>query len=59
MSDSDDENLRERCTQCDGRGTFAGHACHACGGKGFKMRIPGKPSRRRLDKPLRKRPDPK
>jgi hypothetical protein len=46
MSDNEFENLPIPCKHCGGRGVFAGKSCEKCGGKGYHLRIPGKPAKR-------------
>jgi hypothetical protein len=59
MSDGDDENLRVSCEECRGAGNFGNGRCHNCGGKGYRMRIPDAPSKRRADRPKRTPPNAK
>jgi RecJ-like exonuclease len=58
MSDNDDEGGGAvKCDKCEGTGKFGSGDCDNCGGRGYRMTIPGKPSKRRFDRPTRKRPE--
>jgi RecJ-like exonuclease len=50
----DDDDSRLACEHCNGTGSFAGHRCDKCGGKGVFFKVPGKPTRHRLDRPSRR-----
>ncbi len=54
MSQSDDEGGAITCAECRGTGRFCRIACPSCDGRGYSMINPGKPSKRRLDKPSTK-----
>jgi hypothetical protein len=44
------DDIVEWCPEYRGSGKFGSIACPTCEGRGYKMRIPGKPSKRRMDK---------
>jgi hypothetical protein len=58
MSESDDDGGAITCAECCGTGWFGRSDCLNCGGQGYRIMVPGSPSKRRLDKPSR-RPTPK